>query len=223
MKTKFFTSITTAALSVLAILAPAQALKFQSFDFSGLSYESLTARISFSYDDSLFSGILGKNQLSSFQISFLKPDGQLVQQYSSLADVFHLEFDTNTNIVNAIDAGAFSSRFWDNPSEGGDWYYDGSEDDPLGALSFSKNIPGRNEFGCDGMIFELVEDGYLSTGSCNNNPQPNPIPNNPQPNDPTSVPEPTSVIAFLLLGAGWAIKRQSGGELPAKLKVSKLF
>lgn len=201
---------------------PAQALTLHQFNFTGLYWpDGATVKGSFSYDDSSYSGILRENQVQSFEIFFEK-DGQVLKSYSGLSSLFRLEFDTIAKTVNAIDAGAFSSWYWESEPIG---------DGPTGSLSFVKgptaNLGGA---GCDGMIWEIVpmgaDNGVISGGSCDgvSSPQPNPTepigerPNpsqpivvrpNPSQPEPKDVPEPTSAVALLLLGAAWALKRKT--------------
>src|SRR6476469_3029733 len=175
---------TVATATVLGWSNPAQAASF-NFSFVASnddSYSPYTVLGSFSYEHTLYSGTIGKNQLDSFNISFIK-DGKVEQQNSTLSSLFEFEFDTAFNSVKNMHAGAFSIYVLPDPA-------------PVGSLSFQTYK--ENETGCSGLVWEKTSDrGAQSVGRCDSGSEVVVTPSEPtQP-----VPEPASTMSLLVVGA----------------------
>jgi hypothetical protein len=181
-----------AAGTVLGLSNPAQAASF-NFSFDGSS--EYTVLGSFSYDHTLYSGTIGKNQLDSFNISFIQ-DGKIKQENSTLSSLFDFEFDTGSKFIKSIDAGAFSMYDWPNSA-------------PVGSLSFENKSDLLNDMykGCSGLVWEKHSRTDSSTGgSCD--PDSKIVVTPSEPTQP--VPEPASTMSLLVVGAfgaGLQLKR----------------
>jgi len=186
---KKLTSAASSAFPVAASIAtatflgwsnPAQAASF-NFSFSGNSEYTILG--SFSYDDTLYSGTIGKNQLDSFNISFIK-GGKVEQENSTLSSLFKLEFDTASKSVKDMHAGAFA-------------IYDILPTIPNGSFTFETYKD--NETGCDAVVWVKDSDTQASaTGRCDSDSEVVVSPSEPgkQP-----VPEPASTMSLLVMGA----------------------
>ena len=137
--------------TVLGCKNPAQAA---SVNFSWAGNEAYFVSGSFSYDDSVYSGTIGKEQLSSFNISFTK-EGEGEQQYSDLSSLFDFEFDINSNSVKSMNAGAFPS------------YSPEYAQAPIGSLSFELLPKLDTSFGCHGLVWRKTADNQsVAIGRC---------------------------------------------------------
>ncbi|MBD1921634.1 hypothetical protein H6F77_11075 [Microcoleus sp. FACHB-831] len=180
----FPVAATVATATVLGWSNPAQSASF-NFSFNGSS--EYTVLGSFSYDHTLYSGTIGKNQLDSFNISFIQ-DGKIKQENSTLSSLFDFEFDTASKFIKSIDAGAFSMYDWQNSA-------------PDGSLSFENKSDLLNDVykGCGGLVWQKDSHIQASTGGyCAPDSKVVVTPSEPgtQP-----VPEPASTMSLLVVGA----------------------
>lgn len=170
-----------AAVATATVLGWSNPALAASFNFSFAGNDEYNILGSFSYDDTLYSGTIGKNQVDSFNISFLK-DGKIEQENSTLSSLFQFEFDTAYKSLKSMDAGAFSIYGLPSPA-------------PEGSLSFVLEDTG---VGCDGMVWAKDSDGAHSVGRCDPDSDVVVSPSEPgtQP-----VPEPASTMSLLVVGA----------------------
>lgn len=179
----FPVAATVATATVLGWSNPAQAA---SFNFAWAGNDAYFVSGSFSYDDSLYSGTIGKEQLSSFNVSFAK-EGKVEQQYLSLSSLFDFKFDTDSNSIKSMDAGAFSSSFFN------------LEQVPIGSLSFLLTPDKNHAGGCDGLVWQKDAPNHSSSiGSCDSDSD---VVVNPSEPGSQPVPEPASTMSLLVVGA----------------------
>lgn len=172
---------TIATATVLSLSNPSEAASFYNFSFAG--NDEYTILGSFSYDDTLYSGTIGKNQLNSFKILFLK-QGKVEQQYSTLSSLFQFEFDTVSKSVKNMHAGAF-------------YLYDMPPTLPNGSLTFETYKD--NETGCDALVWEKTTDTQSqAVGKCDSDSEVVVTPPDP---DTQTVPEPASTMSLIVVGA----------------------
>ncbi|HEY9596730.1 MAG TPA: PEP-CTERM sorting domain-containing protein [Cyanophyceae cyanobacterium] len=174
---------TLTTVTVLGWSNPAQAA---SFNFAWAGNDAYFVSGSFSYDDSLYSGTISQQQLNSFSISFIK-GGKVEQQYLTLSSLFDFKFDTDSNTIESMDAGAFSSSSQNY------------EQAPIGSLSFILTPDRDSASGCDGLVWQ--KDGSTtshSIGHCDGNSDVVVSPSEP---DSQTVPEPASTMSLLAVGA----------------------
>jgi hypothetical protein len=180
----FPVAATIATATVLSWSNPAIAASF-NFSFAGNDAYFISG--SFSYDDSLYSGTISKEQLSSFNISFTKEGNVEQQYYFGSSSLFDFKFDTDSNSIKSIDAGAFSS------------ISQNFEQVPIGSLSFTLTPKQHTASGCDGLVWRKVSPtSSVSQGGCDSGSDVVVSPSEP---DTQTVPEPTSTISLLAVGA----------------------
>lgn len=190
----FPVAASVATATVLGWSNPVQAASF-NFSFvasNDAAYSPYTVLGSFSYDHTLYSGTISKNQVDSFNISFIK-DGEIQQQNSTLSSLFEFEFDTASISIKNMHTGAF-------------YIYGMPSTVPNGSLSFQTYKD--NETACSGLVWEKTSDtGAFATGRCDSGSEVVVTPSEPlsQP-----VPEPASTMSLLVVGAfgaGLQLKR----------------
>lgn len=189
LKSKHLFSVAAAVTTttLLSCSLPAQALK--SYNFNWADSEGRSVLGSFSYEESLYSGLIGKEQLDSFSISFFE-NGELKQSHSTISSVFFFEFDTASTFLRGIEAGAFSIEY-DIPD-------DKFDSAPIGSLTFYKLTPERKQLSnqeYDSWI--IIKDSPTSSYGSNSNHSPVTV----EPSVPSeSVPEPQAIAGIALIG-----------------------